>query len=76
MLVDNTNAMNAALDPKPLSGCSGTPYFASWYPKGAVLAATPAGSVAVAHYTTMIRQCNAGSTLTTLPGYGRVAFLP
>ncbi len=75
-IVDNNEAINAALDPKTQAGCGTSVYFASWYPRGAVLAVTPSGGIGVMHYTTMIRQCLASDMLVTRAGFGRVVYLP
>lgn len=74
--LDTSAALSAEFDPYSVTGCSGTPAFAGWYPKGAVAAIAPNGSAVFAYYTTMLRRCSNSTMINSLPGYGRFGYLP
>jgi hypothetical protein len=79
--VDSSQAINAAVDPYVLVGCTDSngntlrPMFASWYSLNPSVAVTPSGAVAVAHAPYLLRTCPGATTPTRLPGIGRVIFL-
>ncbi len=77
LVIDDVAGLNAAVDPKPAAKCTGSPYFASWYPRGASLAIAPTtGAAAVATNTVLISQCSASSTRGTSGGFTRLSFFP
>lgn|GEM_PF-1866527 len=76
--LDSAEAVSAEYDPLLYSGrtCSGLPpLFATWHLAQGVTAITPDGSAAFAHAASLLQTCAGSTSVTYLPGFGRVVYV-